>query len=392
MKNRHLFFIAALTAFIFLSRRGVAQEKDSTKLVMANSAIIHSTVLGEDRKIDVYTPDLARYEQFKGQAMPVLYLLDGDALTSLVAAELSYLSSNYLILPPMIIVGIHNYDYNRMRDLTPSQPINGFDGNMDPKSFGGGEKFIRFIKTELMPFINSHYKTEPFSILAGHSMSALLSFHCLVNYPTLFNAYIAISPSLWWDSSLALKQAANKLAPGMQNRFLFFSDASEGGTFHSAVLSLDSMLQQKKLSGLDYKYVYYPEESHGSEPVKAIADALKFIYPQWYPQPGDSTAVQVATSFRKLSARYGYSIQPPEWFVAKRGTRILGNGRVSDAIDFFELNIINYPGSYTAWEMLGSACEKKGDQPKALACYQKAAALDPTNKEIIEKIQRLQHR
>jgi tetratricopeptide (TPR) repeat protein len=149
------------------------------------------------------------------------------------------------------------------------------------------------------------------------------------------------------------------------------------------------MLGQKHLSGLSYKYISYPEESHGSEPVKAIYDAMNWLYLNWYPGIEDSTAFQVKEHFSLLSAKYGYKIAPPEWFVAKRGVRILNNGRIDDAIAFFQLNAKNYPTSVEALMQLGDAFLKKNDKAKAIEWYKRAAELRPESKEIEQKIDSL---
>jgi predicted alpha/beta superfamily hydrolase len=195
MLNKTALFFPLLLTF-FLSN---AQHVDSSKLVAADIVTIHSKVLNDDRKIQIYSPALSNWDKFQGLSLPVLYLLDGDALTGVAVSELNYLSTSYYILPPMIVVGISNYDHDRLHDLTPSVPKNGFGGVNSNNAFGGADKFIDFISSEVFPYIDSHYKTEPFRILVGHSMGGLLAFHCLVNHPSLFNAYIAISPSLWWD-------------------------------------------------------------------------------------------------------------------------------------------------------------------------------------------------
>jgi len=379
--------LAVLLVGWLFADQSYAQQVDSSKLVIGEIVVIHSRILGEDRKIHIYTPALSPFEKFPGQALPVLYLTDGDALSGIVSEEVDYLSTGYLILPPMIIVGITNYDHNRMKDLTPSRPEGGYNGNRDTFAFGGGEKFLQFIGSEVMPYVESHYKTEPFKVFAGHSMGGLLAFDCLVNHPEMFNAYIAVSPSLWWDSALVVRQANKKLTDRVKNKFLFFSDANEGGEFHHEVLAMDTLLRQKNIGGLVYKYTYYPDETHGSEPIKAIYDALRFLYPQWYPTIEDSTATLVRKHFAHLSEVYGYRVVPPEFFAARRGSRILqmGGAKVDDAIGFFELNVENYPASAKAYAMLADAWEKKGDKGKAMDDYKKASELDPGNADLRRK-------
>lgn len=38
---------------------------------------------------------------------------------------------------------------------------------------------------------------------------------------------------------------------------------------------------KKALKGFDYKYKYYPTETHMKEPIVAYYDALRFIYKDW---------------------------------------------------------------------------------------------------------------
>ncbi|HEX3386461.1 MAG TPA: alpha/beta hydrolase-fold protein, partial [Mucilaginibacter sp.] len=90
---------------------------------------------------------------------------------------------------------------NRMRDLTPT--------NVPPdKSSGGGEKFTDFIKTELMPHIDSIYPTASYKMLIGHSLGGLMAINTLINHPEMFNAYVAIDPSMWWDDRKLLNRRA----------------------------------------------------------------------------------------------------------------------------------------------------------------------------------------
>jgi hypothetical protein len=106
-----------------------------------------------------------------------------------------------------------------------------------------------------------------------------------------------------------VKQAGKKLiSDGLKNKFLFFSDASEGGEFYPDVLLMDSLLRQNNIGGLTYKYIHYPDETHGSEPIKAVYDTLRFIYPQWYPVMEDSTATLVKNHYEHLSDTYSYRV------------------------------------------------------------------------------------
>ena len=87
-------------------------------------------------------------------------------------------------MPEMIVVGIQNT--NRTRDMTPTKT--------ESANSGGGENFMKFIETEVMPMVEKNYRTQPFKIFAGHSLGGLTVIYSFVSRPDLFNAYIAASP------------------------------------------------------------------------------------------------------------------------------------------------------------------------------------------------------
>jgi pimeloyl-ACP methyl ester carboxylesterase len=252
------------------------------------------------------------------------------------------------------------------------------------------------MQQELMPYINNNYPAAPYNILFGHSLGGLMAIHAMVNHPGLFNAYIALSPSLQWDNQLLLKKITGTVEPGRIKGALFFSDANEGPAFHNNQLQLDSALKQKNIPGLNFKYSYYPEESHISEPVKGFYDGIRSIYPNWYLNYNSSafrktmTAKMVKDQYKYLSEKYGYPVIPLQDeinLVARMFRR--DNTKINDAIEMLELNALNYPSSATVFELLGDTYLKSGDKKKAIAAYEKAAGLDNNNDAIKQKIKGL---
>ena len=59
------------------------------------------------------------------------------------------------------------------------------------------------------------------------------------------------------------------------------------------------------------------------------------------------------------------------------GYGFLSEGKLDEALAFFELNIKLFPDDANLWDSLGEVYYKKGDKAKALAHYQKALAMDP---------------
>jgi predicted alpha/beta superfamily hydrolase len=389
--------IALLFSFIFCARTQ-AQVIDSTQLKGAEVKTFYSHVLGEKRKIRIQTP--AGMNGF--DAYPVLYLLDGEVMMNMVGGQVQYLSDGYKIIPNLIIVGIENTD--RTRDLTPTHSIIGRDGKPDSsanapwKNSGGGERFLQFIREELVPYINQRYHTAPFRILAGHSLGALMAVYCLAHHPEDFSAYIAISPSLQWDNNNLLKELVSK--PFLEKtgrRFLFFSDANEDEAFHRNQLSLDSLLVTGKNQDLKWKREFYPEETHISEPVKAFYDGIRFIYPAWS-LPYTSSAFRATMTskiikehYADLSKQYGYSVVPLHDEV-NQISRFFANdsARISDAIELLQMNMQNFPASPVVAELLGDTWMKLGDTTKAIAAYKKALQLNPASTSITGKLNELE--
>ena len=181
--------------------------------------------------------------------------------------------------PPMIIIGIANYKDERTKDLTPV-PL-GTNNSLGATKSGGGKLFLKFIKDEVIPFINKEYKTTNEKILFGHSLGGLMSVYCLLMYPELFNDYIAVSPSLWLENDYIIQEAETLFKiKNYINKNIFISDGTEDPNL-KVVQKFDSLLQKNKQSGLNYKYTSYKNETHNSQLVKAIPDGIRFIIEKW---------------------------------------------------------------------------------------------------------------
>ena len=161
-------------------------------IVIGEQQTVASQVLNEDRRILVSKP--AGYDDGDSR-YPVLYVLDGDTSFNYTTTLTQFLATNRLV-PHMLVVAIPNT--SRLRDLTPASTTPTAGGQL-PQS-GGAAEFRTFIANELMPWVEANYRTRPYRILVGHSLGGLFAVDTFVEQPELFNAYLAISPSLWWDN------------------------------------------------------------------------------------------------------------------------------------------------------------------------------------------------
>jgi predicted alpha/beta superfamily hydrolase len=282
--------------FLALSFTGVQTIKDN-HIIMGHTDSIYSKILNEKRKIRIYLPTSATNTTLAKHHYPVVYLLDGDVnFTSVteIIQQLSGLNENRTC-PEMIVVGITNT--NRTRDLTPTNSLFGPVDKRDTgfKTSGGGEKFIAFIEKELMPHIDSLYPASPYKILIGHSLGGLIAMDILINHNSMFNAYVLIDPSMWWDQKKLLNQAqqvlkqktfkgkalflgiANTMPPGMDT--IEVRKDTSGNTQHiRSILELADIFKSNPANGLNFKYKYYNDENHNSVQTIATYDALHFLF------------------------------------------------------------------------------------------------------------------
>lgn len=368
-----------------------AQDAAPSPYVVADVVTIHSKILGEDRKLFIYNPDHVGGNVLP--AYPVLYLLEENDLP-MVAGMVKYLSSYNEQLPAMLVVGIDGGG-QRIRDLTPTHSLYDNMGvlDSDPQSWlqpsGGGDTFLRFVREEVMPYVEARYRTAPFKVLAGHSVGGLTAIHALTTQPDLFDAYLAVSPSLWWDKGAYLDGVVERLpASPSEKEFLFVADSPEDGPFAVYMNRFLEVLEAGKARRFPWAHTYYPNETHGSVSAKAYYDGLRFLYPQWNVAEPNPTAESIRSHYRRMAERLGYDVQPPFGLVSGWGDSLLRKEKFDDAIAVYRINAANFPASAAAHGQLGDAYLRKGDRPSAMASYRRAVELAPDDAELKAKLDR----
>jgi predicted alpha/beta superfamily hydrolase len=401
-----------LLIFCFFSTYSYAQTDD--KIVLGKNDKIYSKILNEERKVMVYVPN-SGMDIYTKKRYPVVYLLDGDAHFYSVVGMIQQLSSvnGNTICPEMIVVGIPNT--NRTRDLTPTH-VDADLPYMDStssKPSGGGEKFMAFIEKELMPHIDSLYPTQPYKMLIGHSFGGLTVMNALINHTNLFNAYVAIDPSMWWDKMRFLKTTtkaltdkkyagvylylgiANTMSEGMTTARLS-KDTSPDNNHIRSIFELDKYLKANKQNQLKYKSKYYDTDDHSSVPLITEYDALHFIF-SYYTMKlsgkdySDSTAALVnkyQKHFDLVSKEFGYQVKPDENLINGMGYQALGQKHYQKAESFFKMNVANYPESFNVYDSYGDYFVAKKDTTNAIEQFKKTLEIKE-NAETRQKLEGL---
>ncbi|HUI66437.1 MAG TPA: alpha/beta hydrolase-fold protein, partial [Bacteroidota bacterium] len=190
-------FLTLAFAIVLIGLLPRGARAQGSQITIGETAVLHSDVLREDRQLLICMPRGYRHSDMR---YPVIYLLDGDAHVLHVTGIADFLSREGL-MPQAIVVGIPNTD--RVRDLSPATS----DTGSEFKSAGGADRFLKFLTSELAPYIEAHYRTEPYKILIGHSLGGLFAVHAMLKEPGSFNVSLALSPSLWWNKQAEIAAA-----------------------------------------------------------------------------------------------------------------------------------------------------------------------------------------
>jgi len=265
-------FLFALS--LVISLWGYSQNHITQKeaLIIGQTIKFKSTILEEERQLNVYLP--LDYSPDSIKTYPVIYVLDGSMDEDFlhIAGVVQFASFPWLAkIPECIVVGIANT--NRYHDFTYPTSIPKYT-EINPDN-GGSADFIRFLKEEVKPLIESDYKTSGNSTLVGQSLGGLLAAEILIKQPDIFQHYLIVSPSLWWDDQSLLKEQMQATSATKQ---VFIAVGKEGRVMKQVARRLKKKVQSEMGSGAVVGFTYYPKLNHGNIMHEAVYDGLPHLF------------------------------------------------------------------------------------------------------------------
>jgi predicted alpha/beta superfamily hydrolase len=405
MKKLHLIYFLCLCLF-------TSNGQNNNDIIIGKTDSLNSKILKEQRKIWVHVPKEYSDGLIENKNYPVVYLLDGDTHFHAVVGMIKQLSSlgGGSIFPKMIVVGILNT--NRTRDLTPTKGKldSSTDSNMIANS-GGGENFMLFIEKELIPYMESNYPTDLYRTFIGHSFGGLTVMNTLIEKPNLFNSYVSIDPSMSWDNKKLLSKIKETSLDGKySNKNLFLGIANTmsedmdtvtvkkdttAGTRHiRAILELNDYLKNDTQKNISFKGEYYKDDHHGSVPLIAVYDAMRFIFEFYllkldFVHPKSVTSKKVENHYKRLSKEFGREIKPEEELSNMLGYWLMSKKEFENSEQFFNLNVKNYPESFNAYDSLGDFYLAIENKEKAIENYKKSVSLniDSLSKDKLKELE-----
>ncbi len=276
LREKIILFISLLGPLLFFSSCSVVESITQKSINMKYvTERINSKNTGHSYTLYIYLP--SNYSN-TNDSYPTLYLLDGDS----VHEDSSYIISKLIdsnTIPPIIVVAVGYGDgpNRRMTDYTPT---------VDPDGDGGGaSKFFKFLTEELIPHIDSEYrtKTDPaFRCIAGHSLGGIAVLYALFFYYDTFANFIATSPSLWWDNEIFFSYESDfsQKAESINSTLRLFTSvgALEG-------MGMNVLLEEfvNRLKAPNYPFIkifkeIIPHKRHWENRYIALKEGLKVIF------------------------------------------------------------------------------------------------------------------
>lgn len=286
MKNIFILSILFFSTTLSFGQKNNAKSTDTTiPFILGVIDEIQSKELNEKRILNIYLPE--GYTPEDTTKYPVIYLLDGSAnedFIHIVGLVQFYTFEWINQIPKTIVVGIATVD--RRRDFTFPTTL-----EEDRKAYpttGHSDKFISFLKNELQPFIEKKYKANNDRTIIGQSLGGLLATEILLKEPTLFNKYIIVSPSLWWDNGSLLELNSKILSETFKTPTDIYIGVGKEGltpTEIPRVMEVDANLLAEKIKRTKSKDVnvffdYLPQENHATIMHQAVSNAFKLLYPK----------------------------------------------------------------------------------------------------------------
>lgn len=294
-----------ILTILFLSTTNAQDQKKQNltelsypevSLISTQKRMLHSKIVNQDFEIYISLP----YLYFMSDTTyPVLYSLDANVKFGMMSNVVNNLGTLTKEIPEIIVVGIaypikglEDWVIGRNRDLTPTRKsehekywqkrLSKVTGRNDiVVESGHADKFIAFIRDELIPFIESNYRVSSKDrALHGTSLGGLFTLYALFQYPELFQRYFASSPSIDWDEPYMYK-LENDLAAShkdLQVKLFMCVGGLESESYINNMKNMAQLLRSRNYPNLELETIIFENETHGSTVSASIARGLKILY------------------------------------------------------------------------------------------------------------------
>lgn len=277
MRTRLAALAAVLGLALIPAQAATAQTAipAESPIVIGTSYALPSATYGGTREINVWLPP-----GYAGtdRTYPVLYLLDGGTVWQDFhhISGLAQLGTVNGTTRDVIVVGIASVDRRNELALPTDNP----ELLARYPTLGHSDRFRRFIAGEVQPFVERRFRTSGETALMGESLAGLFVVETFLKEPQMFDAYVAVSPSLWWDGGRLAAQAGAHLRDHSNDaRTLILTLGDEGPEMQSGMDALVANLRDHAMPGVTWSFTPRPTETHATIYHGAALDAFRRLFP-----------------------------------------------------------------------------------------------------------------
>jgi uncharacterized protein len=281
-----------LTVVLFISSSSLfGQKLEPKKRIQESDTTITSKIMGKDYQLYISFP--SGYSTKDTVKYPVLYVLDGSPSFPLFKSAREAMDFGNE-LEKVIIVGIGSgrdlasWSINRAYNYTPSEDTSS-DRRMEkqygfPKGLihsGGAEKFLLCITTEIIPYVETHYKTTNDRGITGHSLGGLFTAWCFANTKGVFTRFGINSPSLWWNKALTQAESffnANETLDIPFTKVFISVGEKEDPIMNSVMEKYSTLLENKAYKNVSVTKHVFSGETHLSVIPANLSKTLSVLY------------------------------------------------------------------------------------------------------------------
>lgn len=408
LKNCKIIIAIALLSITYNTTAQI-DKTIQREIVIGKVDRLNSKILKEQIEFWVHTPE--GFDSTK--RYPIIYVLDAPEHFHAVTGILTHLDKWQM--PQSIVVGVRSKDGTR--DYSPTNVK--FSRKHNTETSGGAKNFSKFLNEELHCLISENYSIENNTTIVGHSFAGLFVIYSYLSNTSIFDNFIAIEPSLWWDKEHLVKQSEKYISKGSyQDKSLYVAVANSIGERMDTVkvrrdrseiteqiranLKFHDVLVKNK-NKLDFKWEYFKNEDHGSIIIPGQYNGFRSIF-SWFPfkemwrfnTPQAYSANQLTEPFykhyKKLSIRMKRDMKPDWALVNDIASFMLeGHDLPKKALAYLEMNAYFYPNNSKSYVALGDFYKSQKDKEDAIKNYKKAVEID-NNKEAKRKLEKILNR
>ncbi|MBU8922842.1 MAG: hypothetical protein KOO63_13580 [Bacteroidales bacterium] len=356
-----------------LSARPVLELEDGAPVSIGTIRKIHSEALGDERTLLVSLPENYAGTEFR---YPVLYLLYGDQVKGYFAETVHHIHrlASMGAIPELIIVGVANVE--RYRDLRPVA-TRGLSSRID--------QFIEFVREEMIPFIDSEYKTKDFRILVGPQAGAVFGLYVLTGESDLFDAYILNNPFEADNCREILMERAESFFGADLPAYTCLQISCVTKTLNreltEAVESarrFAEMTSRLAPGNLDLNMIYI-DDNEDFIPSPNQKDGLKNLFADYkFPEDRKVDRLKDFTShYDALSAKLGFDVGYPELPMVFKAVDLNRRGRTVEAVEMLEFLLEENPRSLNGLWQLANIKRGQGERDDAIKLFRRCLEIMP---------------